>query len=561
MDILFGKRDESTEVMTLDSSLFRSKEQEQFARRLEAHLDSGGLPLLLEGAAGLGKTRGYLAPLIATGGPVAVCVPTRALAEQLLTSKDLACILDGRKVEVFTPKRNFSSVGEYREHKLRCRNADLLICTHQAALIDVLAKGELLDLKGRFAIVFDEADQLPDAASLRLNCAIPEAVISNLGLKPNLSHQGVVSAVVKALTGGALDVDEPAILKASCNAIQDALTDPEWYQTVGMSESGDLVLLHRLPARAIKPLLTHNRLAFVSATLSVSGSFKDYQDAVGLQQVSAFSQSIEPRKHGHLDVVVESWDAAAPQHMASVSEHVAGLRGMVLVAVTSHEDAHRLGALMPAASVRSGDGESVGEAVSRMEGNVLIAAGAWAGLDTHVQWSHVVLPKVPYGQPSILDGHVVSRYVDSKNAAVRRFRQGLARGLRKPDAHCTLHLLDARFERKEFVEAIPQRFAMAYKGRFGVVEFRTRQAAFRRLMFERYGGVCPITGCNEPAALEAAHLGDRGGWRTNHTHGILLRRDVHSMLDSGKLEIRNGMVHTQSEHYRDYDGVVIPQLR
>ena len=51
--------------------MYRSKEQTQFASRVEAHLTSGGAPLLLEGAAGLGKTRAYLAPLLATGKPVA----------------------------------------------------------------------------------------------------------------------------------------------------------------------------------------------------------------------------------------------------------------------------------------------------------------------------------------------------------------------------------------------------------------------------------------------------------------------------------------------------------
>lgn len=59
-----------------------------------------------------------------------------------------------------------------------------------------------------------------------------------------------------------------------------------------------------------------------------------------------------------------------------------------------------------------------------------------------------------------------------------------------------------------------------------------------------------------------------------HINGKLLSRswaDQHPIkwqfelqkayMDSGKLEIRNGTVFTQSEHYRDYDGVVIPQLR
>ena len=42
----------------MKSQIFRSKEQQQFASRVEAHIASGGKPLLLEGAAGLGKTRG-----------------------------------------------------------------------------------------------------------------------------------------------------------------------------------------------------------------------------------------------------------------------------------------------------------------------------------------------------------------------------------------------------------------------------------------------------------------------------------------------------------------------
>ena len=79
--------------------MYRSKEQTQFASRVQAHLDTGGAPLLLEGAAGLGKTRAYLAPLLATGQPVAVCVPTRALATQLLESGDMAAVRSSQSVE------------------------------------------------------------------------------------------------------------------------------------------------------------------------------------------------------------------------------------------------------------------------------------------------------------------------------------------------------------------------------------------------------------------------------------------------------------------------------
>jgi len=207
----------------------------------------------------------------------------------------------------------------------------------------------------------------------------------------------------------------------------------------------------------------------------------------------------------------------------------------------------------------TGQLESTGQAAARMTGdvNVLVAAGAWAGLDTPIRWRHVVMPKAPYGPPTILDDHEVSRYVDSRNAAVRRFRQGMARGLRTPDAVCTLHLLDGRFDRAEFVKALPIRFVQAYKARYGMVEQRTRQREFRDRIFEKFSGRCPISGCDEPSALEAAHLGSKGGWRTNHTEGILLRRDLHALMDAGKLQIIDGVVSVSSEHYQQFDGIKV----
>ncbi len=517
--------------------MYRSKEQTQFASRVEAHLASGGAPLLLEGAAGIGKTRGYLAPLLATGQPVAVCVPTRALATQLLESSDLAAVRRGQSVEIFTPRRQFETLALYRAHKQACRSADVLICTHQAALLDVLADGALLGLKERHAVLFDEADQLPDAAALRFDCAIDAYTLDLLGITPGPKHRNTIEAVLQALPRYTAALDEPAAIRAACRGMLDALDDPVWYQSVGMDADGALRLVHQLPARVLKRLLAHPRLIFVSATLTVNGSFDDFKRALGLKDTSPWSAAIEPARHGQLDIISEAWDKDAPDHLAKVAEQVATLQGAVLVIVTSHDDAAALGALIPEATVRGTDAatgqlESTGQAAARMAAagnNVLVAAGAWAGLDTPIRWRHVVMPKAPYGPPTILDEHEVSRYVDSRNTAVRRFRQGLARGLRTPEAVCTLHLLDRRFDRAEFVNALPTRFAPAYRARFGTVELRTRQAEFRQRIFAKYGGRCPISGCAEPSALEAAHLGSKGGWRTNQTEGILLRRDLHAL--------------------------------
>jgi len=522
--------------------VYRSKEQTQFASRVDSHLASGGAPLLLEGAAGLGKTRGYLAPLLATGKPVAICVPTRALATQLLESSDMTAVRSGQSVEIFTPRRSFETVAQYQAHKLACLAADILICTHQAALIDVLADGALLGLRERHAVLFDEADQLPDAAALRFDCAIDSYTFGILSVKPGANHRKTVDEVLKALPRHLADMDEPAAIKATCRAIMDALDAPVWYQNVGMDEVGALRLVHQLPARMLKRLLTHQRLIFVSATLTINGTFDDFKRALGLKDVSPWSAAIEPSRHGQLDIISEDWDKDAPDHLAKVASHVSTLQGAVLVIVTSHDDAAKLAALIPGATVRgisdvTGLLESTGQAAARMTANasnVLVAAGAWAGLDTPIRWRHVVMPKAPYGPPTILDEHEVSRYVDARNTAVRRFRQGLARGLRTPEAVCTLHLLDGRFDRAEFVKALP-----------------------RKHIFEKFQGRCPISGCDEPSALEAAHLGSKGGWRTNHTAGILLRRDLHALMDAGKLQIIDGVVAVSSEHYQQFNGVKV----
>jgi Rad3-related DNA helicase len=482
------------------------------------------------------------------------------LAAQLLESKDMAVIRTTQTVEIFTPSRNFETLAEYRAHKQACFAADVLICTHQAALIDVLADGSLLELKDRHAVLFDEADQLPDAAALRFDCAIDAFTLDLLGVKPTKDHHKTIDDVQKSMPRYVDKLEEPATVKAAVRGIRDALDDPVWFQTVGLDEEGALRLSHKLPARALKRLFVHPRLIFVSATLTIGGTFNDFKSALGLKDISPWSAAIEPLHHGSMDVVLEDWSKDAPDHLAKVASHVSTLEGAVLVIVTSHDDAATLGKLVPGSTARASMDETTGEAAARMQstgGSVLIAAGAWAGLDTPIKWRHVVMPKAPYGQPTILDEHEVSRYVDSRNMAVRRFRQGMARGLRTPDAVCTLHLLDGRFSRAEFANSFPVRFAKAYEAKFGTVEYRTRQSEFRKRIFEKFKGRCPISGCDEPSALEAAHLGAKGGWRTNHTEGILLRRDLHALMDAGKLEINDGVVSVSSAHYKEFNGVKV----
>ncbi|XRQ26830.1 HNH endonuclease (plasmid) [Ralstonia pseudosolanacearum] len=96
--------------------------------------------------------------------------------------------------------------------------------------------------------------------------------------------------------------------------------------------------------------------------------------------------------------------------------------------------------------------------------------------------------------------------------------------------------------------------------RFMNVEIRQQQQAFRKAVFEAYGGRCAVSGCDIPEALEAAHLLGRD-WRKGHNQagdGILLRRDLHTLYDRGLLELTDGIAQFNSRvahHYGHLEGV------
>ncbi|MGN3966893.1 HNH endonuclease [Burkholderia gladioli] len=72
------------------------------------------------------------------------------------------------------------------------------------------------------------------------------------------------------------------------------------------------------------------------------------------------------------------------------------------------------------------------------------------------------------------------------------------------------------------------------------VERRMRQAAFRRRVGNFHGWRCAVSGTTIRAALEAAHLPGKN-WRFDNraTDGILLRADLHRLLDAGIAWIEN----------------------
>ena len=72
-----------------------------------------------------------------------------------------------------------------------------------------------------------------------------------------------------------------------------------------------------------------------------------------------------------------------------------------------------------------------------------------------------------------------------------------------------------------------RRLALANKA------LRPGQAVFRAKLMQVYEGRCAITGCNVPAALEAAHIVPFSGPASDHvSNGLLLRLDLHALFDA-----------------------------
>jgi len=88
------------------------------------------------------------------------------------------------------------------------------------------------------------------------------------------------------------------------------------------------------------------------------------------------------------------------------------------------------------------------------------------------------------------------------------------------------------------------------------VETRPEQEAFREAVGEAWGWRCAITGETVREVLEAAHLPGaswRGGANTAED-GILLRADLHRLLDAGLLTVEAGVVRVRAGGYGALDG-------
>ena len=88
---------------------------------------------------------------------------------------------------------------------------------------------------------------------------------------------------------------------------------------------------------------------------------------------------------------------------------------------------------------------------------------------------------------------------------------------------------------------------------------RPDQRRFRKRLLHAYRGRCAVTDCDAPELLDAAHLRP---WRLGDV-GVLLRTDLHRMIDNGLAEIRSGRFHLVRplSGYEQYNGARLRKPR
>ena len=451
--------------------MFRSVEQANFHSRLAAHIRSADAPLLLEGTTGLGKTRAYLAALkgaVEQGKSVAIVVPTHALISQLLGSSDLTAVIPETITRAtFRPRSTYDSKQEYEDAKECALAAQILICTSSSVIIDSRTKGKYHGATLRDYILFDEADQLPQYAALSRDQEIRGSELKDLNIRITNARE-IAQAVI---THKGAEVET----RAAAALILEALAEPAWYHSAGMTDDGGIALYHKMPGRLLKRVSNSPNVAFVSATLSIGGKFDDFRRAMGITAQSSLSAIIEPSHHGTLKFFHAAHQVSSEEWLSATQDAISKAQKPCLVVTPSNELSQMLGRLFPRAIVRTAE-EKTADAILRLtdENNILIASAAWAGLDTPIEWKSIVIPRIPFLRPQVVDGNVESSFFDSRNSAIRRMRQVIGRGLRKPDAECEVYILD---ERLAMIESfIPSRFQQAWVARGRVEGGRVEHA-------------------------------------------------------------------------------------
>ncbi len=448
-------------------------------------------------------------------------------------------------------------------------------------------------------VIFDEADALGDVAD-----SAEDRRLSLSELRATMRFAGISMSALDALLTKPDDLRRREVLaeslkiKSEDEEVRFALSCARWILTAHrldslrrgtqvIKEDNDIIIrsLWVNRARWIWPSLTEagvDRAIFASATLSVGGdvslSLRRYGVPVGAVEGGSFS----PRQFGTMsfNLVSEAtphpvkdrdinpeWREEASAWLMREGLMREGSRPLVLA--KSYADtryfADKLGL------VGHEQGQPLSQYVERFRhGEIrgLVTPAGWVGVDLPGLITDVIILRLPYAAIDDFKTELLGRtdFPAIKAEMQRKLRQGLGRGIRKEDDKVMIWIADPRVHdlRNGVLAAIPERFRNGFLSALrqltlATVLVRTEQERFRDELINRYGGRCAITGCSVLSVLEAAHKPGRS-WKAGHNRaedGILLRSDIHKLLDAGLLKIDQGVVRIDESvapEYGHYDG-------
>jgi hypothetical protein len=140
-----------------------------------------------------------------------------------------------------------------------------------------------------------------------------------------------------------------------------------------------------------------------------------------------------------------------------------------------------------------------------------------------------------------VDPASIREFVDTpRNEWLSRTNESRTRGDRqataRPDAEKQLTRVARRLEQEGNFD--PKNEKDTREKELRAIAVRRGRDRFRQTLLEAYRGRCAITNCDCPHALEGAHIRAYQGKETDHVqNGLLLRSDIHTLFDLGKIGI------------------------
>jgi hypothetical protein len=144
--------------------------------------------------------------------------------------------------------------------------------------------------------------------------------------------------------------------------------------------------------------------------------------------------------------------------------------------------------------------------------------------------------------------------------ALRLLEELTGRTLPRPEFDSVVSENDLEKELAELPDFDPTNLREGRQTEIANIVRRRGQPAFRSQLLRAYRNRCAITGCDVVETLEAAHILPYNGPETNHpANGLLLRSDVHTLFDLGRItidpdsmeiEVDPALAGTEYEQYR-----------